>query len=173
MAFYQLFHLIWHEIDRFGCFILKSGFFSKSLVLCLINCYLFLYIMIIPQYTERHSFIGKLFLISDVDTAVSNHMGDPVFFSRFQKHKLKQASCTKKPNDKTFKNTGACFIPQEAGAHDKKLRFQRWYYTTMIASSINFFLHKKHSCFVSFFSTLQMIIFLQDNLSPRWKFKPT
>ena len=35
MAFYQLFHLIWHEIDRFGCFILKSGFFSKSLVLCL------------------------------------------------------------------------------------------------------------------------------------------
>ena len=110
--------------------------------------------MIIPQYTERHSFIGKLFLIRDVYTAVSNHMGDPVFFSRFQKHKLKQASCTKRPNDKTFKNTAACFIPQEAGAHDKKLRFQRWYYTTMIASSINFFLHKKHSCFVSFFSIL-------------------
>ena len=35
MAFYQLFHLILHEIDRFGCFMLKSGFFSKSLVLCL------------------------------------------------------------------------------------------------------------------------------------------
>ena len=35
MAFYQLFHLILHEIDRFGCFKLKSGFFSKSLVLCL------------------------------------------------------------------------------------------------------------------------------------------
>ena len=35
MAFYQLFHLIWHEIDRFGCFILRSGFFSKSLVKCL------------------------------------------------------------------------------------------------------------------------------------------
>ena len=34
-AFYQLFHLILHEIDRFGCFMLKSGFFSKSLVLCL------------------------------------------------------------------------------------------------------------------------------------------
>ena len=31
MAFYQLFHLILHEIDRFGCFMLKSGFFSKSL----------------------------------------------------------------------------------------------------------------------------------------------
>ena len=37
MAFYQLFHLILHEIDRFGCFMLKSGFFSKSLVLCLTN----------------------------------------------------------------------------------------------------------------------------------------
>ena len=37
MAFYQLFHLILHEIDRFGCFMLKSGFFSKSLVLCLRN----------------------------------------------------------------------------------------------------------------------------------------
>ena len=35
MAFDQLFHLILHEIDRFGCFMLKSGFFSKSLVLCL------------------------------------------------------------------------------------------------------------------------------------------
>ena len=35
MPFYQLFHLILHEIDRFGCFMLKSGFFSKSLVLCL------------------------------------------------------------------------------------------------------------------------------------------
>ena len=35
MAFYQLFHLILHEIDRFGCFMLKSGFFTKSLVLCL------------------------------------------------------------------------------------------------------------------------------------------
>ena len=35
MAFYQLFHLILHEIDRFGCFMLKSGFFSKILVLCL------------------------------------------------------------------------------------------------------------------------------------------
>ena len=35
MAFYQLFHRILHEIDRFGCFMLKSGFFSKSLVLCL------------------------------------------------------------------------------------------------------------------------------------------
>ena len=35
MAFYQLFHLILHEIDRFGCFMLKSGFFPKSLVLCL------------------------------------------------------------------------------------------------------------------------------------------
>ena len=35
MAFYQLFHLILHEIDRFGCFMLKIGFFSKSLVLCL------------------------------------------------------------------------------------------------------------------------------------------
>ena len=35
MAFYQLLHLILHEIDRFGCFMLKSGFFSKSLVLCL------------------------------------------------------------------------------------------------------------------------------------------
>ena len=35
MAFYQLFHLILHEIERFGCFMLKSGFFSKSLVLCL------------------------------------------------------------------------------------------------------------------------------------------
>ena len=35
MAFYQLFHLILHEIDRFSCFMLKSGFFSKSLVLCL------------------------------------------------------------------------------------------------------------------------------------------
>ena len=33
MAFYKLFHLILHEIDRFGCFVLKSGFFSKSLVL--------------------------------------------------------------------------------------------------------------------------------------------
>ena len=33
MAFYQLFQLILHEIDRFGCFMLKSGFFSKSLVL--------------------------------------------------------------------------------------------------------------------------------------------
>ena len=37
MTFYQLFHLILHEIDRFGCFMLKSGFFSKSLVLCLIK----------------------------------------------------------------------------------------------------------------------------------------
>ena len=35
MAFYQLFHLILHEIDRFGCFMLESGFFSKILVLCL------------------------------------------------------------------------------------------------------------------------------------------
>ena len=35
MAFYKLSHLILHEIDRFGCFMLKSGFFSKSLVLCL------------------------------------------------------------------------------------------------------------------------------------------
>ena len=35
MAFYQLFHLILHEIDRFGCLMLKSGFFQKSLVLCL------------------------------------------------------------------------------------------------------------------------------------------
>ena len=35
MAFHQLFHLILHEIDRFACFMLKSGFFSKSLVLCL------------------------------------------------------------------------------------------------------------------------------------------
>ena len=35
MAFYQLFHLLLHEIDRFGCFMLKSGFFSESLVLCL------------------------------------------------------------------------------------------------------------------------------------------
>ena len=59
-------------------------------------------------------------MISDVYTAISNHMGDPVSFSRFQKHKLKQASRTKKPNVKTFKNTGACFIPQEAGAHHKK-----------------------------------------------------
>ena len=33
MAFflYQLFHLILHEIDRFGCFMLKSGFFFKKL----------------------------------------------------------------------------------------------------------------------------------------------
>ena len=38
MAFYQRFHLILHEIDRFGCFMLKSGFFSKSLVLCLRKC---------------------------------------------------------------------------------------------------------------------------------------
>ena len=30
MAFYQLFHLIGHEIDRFGCFILKSGFFFQK-----------------------------------------------------------------------------------------------------------------------------------------------
>ena len=37
MVFYQPFHLILHEIDRFGCFMLKSGFFSKSLVLCLIK----------------------------------------------------------------------------------------------------------------------------------------
>ena len=38
MAFYQLFHLILHEIDRFGCFMLKSGFFSESMqVLCLIK----------------------------------------------------------------------------------------------------------------------------------------
>ena len=35
MAFYKLSHLILHEIDRFGCFMLKSGFFSKSLVLLL------------------------------------------------------------------------------------------------------------------------------------------
>ena len=31
MAFYLLFHLILHEIDRFGCFMLKSGFFLKKL----------------------------------------------------------------------------------------------------------------------------------------------
>ena len=31
MAFYQLFHLILHEIDRFGCFMLKNGFFFKKL----------------------------------------------------------------------------------------------------------------------------------------------
>ena len=30
MAFYQLFHLILHEIDRFGCFMLKSGFFFQK-----------------------------------------------------------------------------------------------------------------------------------------------
>ena len=30
MAFYQLFHLILQEIDRFGCFMLKSGFFSTA-----------------------------------------------------------------------------------------------------------------------------------------------
>ena len=35
MAFYKLSHLILNEIDRFGSFMLKSGFFSKSLVLCL------------------------------------------------------------------------------------------------------------------------------------------
>ena len=40
MAFYQLFHQILHEIDRFGCFMLKSGFFSKSLVLCLSGLFL-------------------------------------------------------------------------------------------------------------------------------------
>ena len=31
MAFHQLFHLILHEIDRFGCLMLKSGFFLKKL----------------------------------------------------------------------------------------------------------------------------------------------
>ena len=31
MPFYQLFHVISHEIDRFGCFRLKSGFFFKKL----------------------------------------------------------------------------------------------------------------------------------------------
>ena len=40
MAFYQLFRLILHKIDRFGCFLLKSGFFSKSLVLCLTHSFL-------------------------------------------------------------------------------------------------------------------------------------
>ena len=31
MTFCQLFHLILHEIDSFGCFMLKSGFFFKKL----------------------------------------------------------------------------------------------------------------------------------------------
>ena len=37
VAFYQLFHLILHEIDRFGCFFffLKSGFFQKAWYLML------------------------------------------------------------------------------------------------------------------------------------------
>ena len=30
MTFYQIFHLILHEIDRFGCFMLKSGFFFQK-----------------------------------------------------------------------------------------------------------------------------------------------
>ena len=46
MAFDQLFHLILHEIDRFGCFMLKSGFLSKSLVLCL------------NQTVSRHQILG-------------------------------------------------------------------------------------------------------------------
>ena len=33
MAFYKLFHLILHDLDSFGCFVLKSGFFPKNLVL--------------------------------------------------------------------------------------------------------------------------------------------
>ena len=39
MAFYQLFHLILHEIDRFGCFMLKSGFFFKKLRTLLNNSF--------------------------------------------------------------------------------------------------------------------------------------
>ena len=40
MTFYQICHLILHEIDRFGCFMLKSGFFffKKLGTLLQVNC---------------------------------------------------------------------------------------------------------------------------------------
>ena len=64
MAFYQLFHLILHEIDRFGCFMLKSGFFSKSLVLWLKKESWLLRIWITTMLGSTHvlpeTFLGRL-----------------------------------------------------------------------------------------------------------------
>ena len=61
MVFYQLFHLILHEIDRFGCFMLKSGFFSKSLVLCLKFSKLILVRHVMRAYAFlRSGVVGRL-----------------------------------------------------------------------------------------------------------------
>ena len=76
--------------------------------------------MIIPQYTERIALLVNYFWSVTFILLLVTILWGIQFSFHGLNIKLKQASYTKKHNDKTFKTTGACFIPQEAGAHDKK-----------------------------------------------------
>ena len=80
MAFYQLFHLILHEIDRFGCFMLKSGFFSKSLVLCLISLGAILNDVIRGKIVHVAKMATKDEISVDVDFAVCSYKKECFYF---------------------------------------------------------------------------------------------